>query len=301
LLKAPVQPLKRVPIRMSSALANSEYETEYQTEHLQQRFDNLNVLYVALTRARENLYVYGELPDTQVGSKKHVSALLYTALRDKWEELDYSLVAVFGDPNEIPQPSATKSGKMIDRFAFDKAAVEQAQLHIGERPVSFRMSRESMDSLRFGADEESRTSRIDLGNVCHAIMEQVETQSDSDAAIQDAKMRGLIADEQTEKDINRLINVAWTNTRMIDWFSGRWELLREATFLTANAELRPDRVMIDRKTSTAIVLDYKFGNRDSQYAQQVRDYMRIMAQLQFRHVEGYLWYAQEALLQPVKL
>jgi hypothetical protein len=163
------------------------------------------------------------------------------------------------------------------------------------------MSRESLDSLHFTAEDENRTARIDLGNVCHAIMERMETRSDKDAAVNDAKMRGLIADEKMEAEVIRLVDAAWSNLQMLDWFSGKWELLREATFLTANAELRPDRVMIDRETSTAIVLDYKFGQREARYARQVRDYMRIMAELNFRHVEGYLWYAQEALLQPVTL
>jgi hypothetical protein len=188
---------------------------------------------------------------------------------------------------------------MVDRFSFDKAVTVPAEMHVGERPIAFQMSRESQDSLRFASDDD-RTSRIDLGNVCHAIMEQIETRDDRDAAIVDAKMRGLITDED-EKEICRLIDAAWTNIQMLDWFSGRWELLREVTFMTANDELRPDRVMIDRETSTAIVLDYKFGQREKQYIQQVQDYMRIMAKLQYRHVEGYIWYAQEAQLVPVTI
>ena len=301
LLKAPVQKLKRIPVRMSSALANSEYEAEYRQEHLQQRLDNLNMLYVALTRARDTLYIYGDMQQTKEGLSDTAASLLYKAFAGQWAEQEETFFLSFGETQPAKQTNSSKSGGMIDRFAFDGAAVEQAELHVGERPVSFRMSRESIDSLRFGADSDERAGRIDLGNVCHAIMENMETKADRDAAINDARMCGLIADEDAEREIVRLIDAAWTNIQMLDWFSGRWELLCEATFLTANAELRPDRVMIDRETSTAIVLDYKFGQREAKYAQQVRNYMRIMAELGFRHVEGYLWYAQEAVLQPVTL
>ena len=290
LLKTPVQKLKYIPIPMSSSLANSDYEIEYAEEHQLQRLDNLNLLYVALTRARENLYVYGELSEAKISTNATAASLLYRAFGN----------TSFGTP-AVPQKTASKSGGMIDRFAFDNAQTQSAELHVGERPVSFQMSREALESLQFTSDSEDRNARIDLGNVCHAIMERIETKDDRDAAINDARMRGLIADDDAEREIARLIDAAWTNIQMLDWFSGRWELLREATFLTANAELRPDRVMIDRTTSTAIVLDYKFGQREPQYAQQVRQYMRIMSELNFRHVEGYLWYAQEAQLQSIKL
>ena len=59
--------------------------------------------------------------------------------------------------------------------------------------------------------------------------------------------------------------------------------------------------MINPTTSTAIVLDYKFGKRENEHVRQVRGYMRILSELNFAHVEGWLWYAQENELQEVKL
>ena len=300
LLKAPVTKLKRIPLRMSSALANSEYEQEYRNEHMQQRLDNLNLLYVALTRAQDNLFVYGDLSEKQVSSNDTAAALLLHAFAGKWTETDDIMQLTFGDDKAEQKPRSAAKGKMIDRFSFDKAETQEAHLHVGERPVLFRMSREAVDSLLY-APNDNRTARIDLGNICHSVMEHIETREDCAAAINDALMRGLIADDNMEREVTRLVNAAWTNIQMNDWFSGHWELLRETTFLTANSELRPDRVMIDRETGTAIVLDYKFGQPETKHIHQVREYMRIMVQLQFRHVEGYIWYAQEAKLQSVAL
>ncbi|MBO4666029.1 MAG: UvrD-helicase domain-containing protein [Paludibacteraceae bacterium] len=300
-LKQPVDSLQFIPVRMSSSLENSAYEPEYLEDHTMQRLDNLNLLYVALTRAGENLYVYGDMMRTELNTNKSVASLIYRAFEHNWTLTDDTYFLAFGSPTTPQLTAAPQSGAMIDRFSFVNAPTRQAEMHIGERPVVFQMSREALDSLHFGAESEERNARIDLGIVCHSIMEHIETRADQDAAINDARVRGLIADDETEREITRLINAAWTNTQMVDWFSGGWELLREAAFLTANGEQRPDRVMIDRATSTAIVLDYKFGQREAKYTQQVREYMRIMAQLNFRHVEGYLWYAQEATLQPVKL
>ena len=301
MLKAPVKKLKHIPIQMSPRLTESEYSEEYTAEHIQQRMDHLNLLYVALTRAANTLYIYGEIWDSKIGTNTTPATMLEKVFSSHWSCEEEVLKVSFGDAKPVVEEKKNSEGKMIDRFSFDQAAVLPATLHIGERPILFRMSRESLDSLRFGAENEERAARIDLGNVCHYIMEQMETRADQDSAIADARISGLIADEAAETEIVQLIDGAWSNAQMCDWFSGRWELLREATFLTANGELRPDRVMIDREASKAIVLDYKFGQREVGYAQQVRGYMRLMAEMHFQQVKGYLWYAQEAQLQQVTM
>ena len=301
LRKESVEPLKMIPVRMKKDLLESDYEQEITAEHNAQHIDNINTLYVAFTRARNNLYIYGAYQPSEIEKQSTVAALLHTIFLDRWTEQDgtdfFALESI-----STAQKRETK-GRMEDRFSFADAATQTAELHVGERPIAFRLSRESMDCLRYGVQEGEETfSRIDLGNVCHGIMEHMETREDEAFAIDDAKMSGLIPDEETLQQIQQLIDGAWANEKLCNWFSGEWELLREVTFLTANREMRPDRVMINRETSTAIVLDYKFGqHHDPQYPLQVRDYMRIMAELGYQHVEGYLWFAQDKRLQPVTL
>ena len=301
LRKEMVEPLKMIPVRMKKDLLESEYEPEISAEHMAQHIDNINTLYVAFTRARDNLYIYGAYQPSDIEKQSTVAAILYSIFSDRWMEQDNTdFLALESVP--VAKKGAAK-GRMLDRFSFADATMQTAELHVGERPVAFRLSRESMDCLKYGVQEGEETfSRIDLGNVCHGIMEHMETREDEPFAIADAQMSGLIPDEETLLQIQALIDGAWENEKLCNWFSGKWELLREVTFLTANREMRPDRVMIDREQSTAIVLDYKFGqHHDPKYPLQVRDYMRIMAELGYQHVEGYLWFAQDKHLQPVTL
>ncbi len=302
-----VEPLKKIPLNIKENLLKSEYEEEITEEHEFQHTDNINALYVALTRPRKNLYIYGAYKEKNIDKEDNVASLLYSVYNGQWTELDNTDFLSFESASESVKsnPSGNKpnaSGKMIDRFSFADSSTQQAELHVGERPISFQLSRESMDSLRYGVQEgEESFSRIDLGNVCHGIMEHIETRQDEEQAITEAQMSGLIPDEKTLQQVRNLIDGAWENEQLSDWFSGKWELLREVTFLTDKREMRPDRVMIDKDSSTAIVLDYKFGqHHDTKYPLQVRDYMRIMAQLGYQHVEGYLWFAQDKELQKVK-
>ena len=57
--------------------------------------------------------------------------------------------------------------------------------------------------------------------------------------------------------------------------------------------MRPDRVMINPQTNAAIVLDYKFGQWDDEYIQQVRDYMEALRGIGYSPVRGFLWFARK--------
>lgn len=296
--KGDVEPLKMIPVAPNVDLGKSDYAPEYAAEHEAQYIDNVNTLYVAFTRARNNLYIYGAYKPADTN---RISTMLYNMFDGQWSDLDGSYFLSWESVSTVKE-SGGRTG-LEDRFSFGEAATQTAELHVGERPIAFTLSRESMDCLRYGVAEGEETfSQIDLGNVCHGIMEHMETRKDEECAITDAQMSGLIPDDATLQQIRQLIDGAWENEKLCDWFSGKWELLREVTFLTANREMRPDRVMIDRVSSTAIVLDYKFGqHHDPKYPLQVRDYMRIMAELGYQHVEGYLWFAQDKKLQQVAL
>ena len=110
--------------------------------------------------------------------------------------------------------------------------------------------------------------------------------------------------------MEQTLDRAWENEQMCDWFSGRWELMREKTILLPESmyilnqgadivtEQRPDRVMICG--DQAIVLDYKFGQMNERaYFAQVRHYMQLMRALGYARVEGYIWLAEEGKLIPV--
>ena len=72
---APFNELDIVPVNYSTAMQQSIYREEYLNERLQLWVDNLNLLYVAFTRAKKNLIVWG-----RDGLKGTVSELLQQAM-----------------------------------------------------------------------------------------------------------------------------------------------------------------------------------------------------------------------------
>lgn len=72
---APFNDLDIVPVNYSTAMQQSIYREEYLNERLQLWVDNLNLLYVAFTRAKKNLIIWGK-----DGLKGTVSELLQQAM-----------------------------------------------------------------------------------------------------------------------------------------------------------------------------------------------------------------------------
>jgi hypothetical protein len=75
-----------------------------------------------------------------------------------------------------------------------------------------------------------------------------------------------------------------------EWFDGSWQQIKsEREIVSEGASWRPDRVMI--RDGEAVVVDYKFGlNRPASYAKKIRLYCKLLRQMGYQKVSGYLWY-----------
>jgi hypothetical protein len=51
--------------------------------------------------------------------------------------------------------------------------------------------------------------------------------------------------------------------------------------------------MINPQTKEAVVLDYKFGQWEDKYINQVSDYMKALTRMGYSPVSGYLWFARK--------
>ena len=280
--------MKSIPVPLYSNLCDSDYAAEYNDEHEMQLIDNRNLLYVALTRAAQRLYVYVDTSATALKENKTAGTQILTALGE------------YESGNEAETVGKASGKKMDDRFSFREATGIAAELHIGERTPEFRQTTESVDYLHYGEmSADNKHWRQYIGTVCHTIFEQTAVRGDELRAIDEARMSGLIADEQMAAEVATLVSGAWEHEQLCDWFSGKWQLLREVTFIDDNKELRPDRVMVDPAQHRAIVLDYKFGEREPKHAKQVGYYMQTLRRMGYTQVEGWLWYARENKLVEV--
>lgn len=268
-----------VPIQDGTEMELSNYAPYREEEHLNMRIDNLNMLYVALTRAEDNLFVSTSYPvnkDGKKGACNHVGQYILDFVEgDDWEA---------GSVIVKSQESRAKS----------QEAFEDAELWADSGQVRFVQSQEGAMYTAYGDESYRRTAKMEEGTLCHDIFAHIRKADELDAVLRDFETRGLIASDEQREKLRGLISSAWKgNDEMRDWFTAPWELRLEEAIYIDQRELRPDRVMINPETKEAVVLDYKFGGWEKQYIHQVQEYMEALRRMGYSPVRGYLWFAKE--------
>lgn len=269
-----------IPIPNHSEMADSAYSEHYVAEHMNLRVDSLNMLYVALTRAEDNLFVFTDYKLTKDGkAPKHVGSYLVAFQGTDYEQGQVVVKPVKAEP----------------------AAQQVAELWANSDQVRFIQSQEGALYTENGNEAYRRVARMEEGTLCHEIFANIHKAEDLDAVLDQFETRGEIRDKAQREELRNLISSAWNgNEQMRSWFVDPWELKLEKGIMQEFKEIRPDRVMIDKHTNDAIVLDYKFGRWNDHYITQVRQYMDALRSLGHPHVRGFLWYARENRLVEVK-
>ena len=272
-----------VPVQYGTEMLQSSYNPEYEQERINMRIDNLNLLYVALTRAEDNLYVSTMYPvkkDGTMGACNHVGKYIMDfAGGDDYEAGE---VKIKGRQREANSESIT------------------AELWANSDQVRFIQSQEGALYTDYGEEAYRRVAKMDEGNLCHEIFANLRKADELEQVLDMFESRGEIRDKAQRESLKVLISSAWEgNEQMRDWFTAPWQLKLEEPIYMDNRELRPDRVMINPQTNEAIVLDYKFGRWEEKYKQQVSDYMEALRRMGHSPVRGYLWFAHDNKLIPV--
>lgn len=275
-----------VPIRDGNEMADSAYASEHEAEHLNMRIDNLNMLYVALTRAEDNLFVSTSYPVTSkgaMGTCNHVGRYIMDFLEQ--------------DEYEVGELVIKNTGMTESRDTESLSA----ELWANSEQVRFVQSQEGALYTDYGEESYRRVARMEEGTLCHEIFAHLRKADELEAVLDMFETRGEIKDKTQRDELKTLISSAWQgNEQMRDWFTAPWELRLEEAIYIDHRELRPDRVMINPLTNEAIVLDYKFGQWNEHYKQQVSEYMEALRRMGYQAVRGYLWYARKNKLVEVK-
>ena len=266
-----------IPVQDGNEMANSAYREAYEAEHLNMRVDNLNMLYVALTRAEDNLFIstsYSVTAKEQKGTCNHVGAYIMDFLdADEYEA---------GEPI-IQSPITNHQSTIIN-----------ADLWANSDQVRFVQSQEGAMYTDLGEEAYRRVARMDEGNLCHEIFAHLRKADELNQVLDTFESSGEIRDKAQRTQLEALISSAWEgNEQMRDWFTAPWQLKLEEAIYIDHRELRPDRVMINPDTGEAIVLDYKFGQWEDKYTKQVREYMEALRRMGYAPVRGYLWFAHK--------
>tara|TARA_R110002124_G_scaffold393_2_gene1762 strand:- start:1718 stop:4849 length:3132 start_codon:yes stop_codon:yes gene_type:complete len=233
----------------------------YNTHQSQLELDNINLLYVVLTRAVEQLYVISKKDISSKGivNENTYAGMFISYLQNIGRWLDNQLNYNFGEvkQNKIPVEKEETSSPL----KFISIPKEDHNLSIISKA-----------GLLWDTKQEKA---IERGNLVHLVLSKIKTIQDVDFAFGDLLVSGEVKKENSEELKSLVLNVV-QHPKLIPFFQDDFEIYNERDIITSFGQLlRPDRLNINSKKEV-IIIDYKTGEKKSFHNSQLNDYESVL-------------------------
>lgn len=244
--------------------------------------DSINVLYVVLTRAVQQLYIISEYEMTKGQEKMNLySGLFINFLKAQNLWLDsqttYSFGAVDAPRKELRKTSKTET-KIQQQFV--SVAKEDHQLHI-------------VTNAGYLWDTEQEVA-IEKGNLIHLILSKIESYPDVDEVFDGLISQGVLNATQ-HVELKPVVLELLKHPQLSAYFQPDVICYNERDILTRSGEIiRPDRIVI-LESKEAVIIDYKTGKEKPEHQQQLDYYQNVLEEMQFKVVKKILVYINNAI------
>lgn len=264
--------MKVALISNSKKLEKTAYAGEREEEQNKAFLDDLNVLYVALTRAAQQLYVYTQTPSGE-GKLNTLGKLFQYYFTQNQLEAPYAV-------GSIPAPKA--KNESTDFLPFELRY---------ERIANWR----SVVQLKNNAKQlwDVAQTKQEWGTLLHQAMANIHYLKDAHKVLKDLQLNGLVDMQQKERLAARIEELL-EDPQIIPFFDEKWEVLTEKEILSASGDTYvPDRVLIG--VHEVQIIDYKTGSKvkEQDHIQQINRYAGLLQQMGHSNIKKYIIYTEE--------
>ena len=270
-----VPQLKSSLVANNNRLEETEYSELYHTEKDKSQLDLLNVLYVAMTRASERLYILSKPPSKDFNNPKSIPDFLASYLQSVglWDET--RMLYSFGEkrPN-------TKKDEHID----GSSVILLHPFPVQQRNRVVHIKTKATDLW----DIENPAGNSEWGNLIHYALSQINHAGEVGNMVTQLVQNGMATHEQIE-ELTKKINTVISEPSLNKYFQPECIIKTEAEILlTDGSVLRPDRVIIEG--NRAVIMDYKTGNIKESHKKQVEKYAGVLKEMGYSEVIQLLVY-----------
>lgn len=259
-------------IQTYSSAIYSIYEQKKQEELL----DLINVIYVAFTRASEQLYILSYKNSSSTGKEaNNLSTLIKNFLEvehtyiEEEENYSYGNKSKFSHKKRTIQPTKHIAG-------------------VNEKIGSNVVKIATKEGLMW--DNETAQS-IAKGNIIHELLKDVITSEDIEDVLQKGQFNGWFSANEIETYKDSLHKMI-THPELEDFFDNKGRVVTEMPLLKKGAvTLKPDRIVLKEKD--AYLLDYKTGENHEKYKKQLQDYQDALEEMGFQVRKKLLVFIQD--------
>jgi ATP-dependent helicase/nuclease subunit A len=286
---APFSDIGVVPVRYSSELNKTWFADSYAEEKHSAYVDNINLLYVAMTRAKEVIYGFSvDNPPTE----NSIAVILKNSMisaNPADSQLEFEINKYFDNAKHL--------------FEFGEIPVKHKEMPAETDLLSGKyIVSQALDSLKlklhgenyFSAGEQEIRKKINYGKLMHEIFEGIKTSGDIKNAVRKLVLEGKVTEKESD-DLERRVESLIASPVVSEWFMPGNEILTEAGILMPSGTAkRPDRVIF--RDGKAIIIDFKFGDESPRYVEQVNQYRQLMTEMGYSGIEAFIWYVDKNII-----
>lgn len=240
----------------------------------QQLLDTINVLYVALTRAEEQLYIITTKNKNKDGySTTNLSTYFIDYLESVKEYDANKNEYTFGEPTKVSEK----------REGLKPIHYIENVTHSGLKKSAVKIA--VKETLMWG---DYREKAIEFGNMVHHILSYIKYPVDVQKSLDKALRQGILSKEFYDS-VKYIVENIVNHPDLKEHFSTEAKVFNEQSIIKIkNNTIKPDRVTIYKNKVTLI--DYKTGQKNNQYIEQLKEYELALIEMNYEVVKKTILY-----------
>jgi ATP-dependent exoDNAse (exonuclease V) beta subunit len=297
----PFNDISVLPIAYKNDIAKSAFASAYYEEFVLAAMDNLNILYVAFTRAKQAVFGWAPFKKTNKESK----SFIYKNVGDLMFAVGKSTLALSNDDYQNTREGFDTENKCWSFGTLAKPNEGNTEKKQNSTPsFTYTQWKEKL-RLRYQSIAQDADNEIVLprkqGILLHDILSRMQSPVQLEAVLLQMKREGWLDDYQAQK-LQQIISSVLKIEALQPWHQQQHQRLAERSIIANDRKLkRPDLILYNEQE--CLVYDFKFtaGDDDKEeHRQQVTEYMEMLTQMGFAYVKGWVIYGLENKALPIE-
>lgn len=269
------QQLKSALINSSKTLKWTHFSAEYQKEKELSLLDNLNKLYVAMTRPKERLYIFSKSFPEKIADDFDSKGKLHHFLH----HFSKTYPIIKGDDKELHKPKSKEE--------YHSFLVKNQSKNNWQEVISLKHSAEKV------WDVEKQQESVQWGKLLHLALAQIKKVTDVNQVTEALFAKGKCDKKQFEK-LKKQLPILLESEQIAQYFTPNWQVKTESEILIESGDTYiPDRLVFDG--NKVIVIDYKTGDEEPKHKTQINNYANTLKQMGYEVLDTELIYTKDIL------
>jgi ATP-dependent exoDNAse (exonuclease V) beta subunit len=262
-------PLTKILVNHTNEVAEYRNDTKELLNQKNQEIllDNINVLYVALTRAEQQLHIISKMNIDKNGtaSQSQISKFFIEYLMNQNLFNINKHFYEFGQP--VKRPIAEKLSKPLKKIKILPERFDFKNIKIAQR-----------EALLWNTKQQEA---INIGNTIHLILSKICSKSDIEPAINTAIQDGILNTFQISK-IKKQIDELVNHPKLKNFFNPNYKILNEQPIILKDeGVLIPDKMVIT-DANEVLLLDFKTGQPEAKHHEQLIKYQNAIQTMKYK-------------------